>query len=75
MEIIKIAPLSLNYDIETDALYLEGFQVGIEKSKYATVARMLRSGEFTKEKIALLAGVDLAFVLQVERDLLNDDKN
>jgi len=71
MEIIKIAPLSLNYDIETDALYLEGK----EKSKYETVVRMLRLGEFTKEMIAFVTGSDIAFVLQVEQDLLKDGNN
>jgi len=95
MEIIKIASLSLNYDIETDALYLEGFEAGFkigfeigfqvgvelalkkgsEQYKYEITARLLRSGDFKKETIALVAGADIAFVLQVEQDLLKDGNN
>jgi len=50
--------MPIHYDIETDALYLEGFEVGfkqgLQKAKYETIARMLRSGEVTQEMIALV---------------------
>ncbi len=62
--------MPFHYEIETDALYLEG----IEKANYETVARMLRLGQFTKEVIVLVVGVDMAFVLKVERDVLSGGK-
>jgi len=95
----EILTMPIHYEIETDALFLEGkeigreeglekgFEKGIEKgldqgrergreeTNYETVARMLRLGQFTKEMIALAVGVDITFVVQVERNLLGSRKN
>jgi len=75
----EISAMPIHYDIETDALYLEGrekgVEIGVEKNKYENVVFLLREGQLSKEKIAYYARVDLAFVLQVEQDLLKDGNN
>ena len=74
--------MPIHYEIETDALFLEGkeqgieqgVEQGVEKTKYDTIIRMLRLSQFTKEVIALVVGVDIDFVLQVERELQKNTK-
>ena len=75
----EILAMPIHYELETDALYLEGKEIGleqgIEKHKYESVVRMLRQGQLAKEVIALYAGVDITFVLRVEREIQESGKN
>ncbi len=71
----EISTMPIHYDIETDALYLEGIEKGIARGKRESVVSMLRAGQFTKEQIAKYLGVDLAFVAEVELELLGESKN
>ena len=87
----EISAMPIHYEIETDALYLEGKEIGLEQgleqgreqgleqgrveNKYETVVRMLRLRQFAREAIALAADVSLDFVLQVERDLEGSVQN
>jgi len=71
----EISAMPIHYDIETDALYLEGKEKGIEQNKWESVANLLRTGKFTKAEIAEYLIVDLAFVAEVERELLGGSKN
>lgn len=71
----EILTMPLHYEIETDGLYLEGMEIGIEKGIHLganetlrqLIIRMLQLGEFSKEKIAFLTGVDVADVHEIER--------
>ncbi len=65
--------MPLHYEIETDDLYLEGIEKGIEKGASKTVRnlviRMLQMGKLSKEEIALIADVDIAYVNELEKSL------
>jgi hypothetical protein len=64
-------------DIEKDTLYLQGMEKGIEKGrqeekikeKKLFVENLLRNTEFDNQRIASLAGVSIAFVGKVKKEL------
>ena len=64
-------------DIEKDTLYLQGMEKGIEKGrqeekikeKKLFVENLLRNTEFDNQRIARLAGVSIAFVGKVKKEL------
>jgi hypothetical protein len=57
--------MPINFDIETDELYLEG----IAKHQHETVIAMLRDGILSSEKIAQYAGVTIKYVQKVKKEL------
>ncbi len=67
--------MPIHYEIETDALYIEGKEAGIEQATHALIMRLLRKGELPKETIASVAEVDMEFVLQIEQALLQGGGN
>ena len=68
-------------DIEKDTLYLQGMEKGMEKGiekgrqeekikeKKLFVENLLRNTEFDNQRIASLAGVSIAFVGKVKKEL------
>ena len=66
----EILTMPLHYEIETDGLYLEGVEKGANEVLRNFVIRMLQMGEFSKEKIASIAGVDINYVNEIEKSLL-----
>ena len=75
---IKITEeMPINYNIETDYLFLKGIEKGIEKgmtkkdyeNKFTFVNNLLLSTELTVDKIAAVSGVSLDFVEKVKADL------
>lgn len=68
-------------DIEKDTLYLQGMEKGMEKGiekgrqeekikeKKLFVENLLRNTEFDNQRIARLAGVSIAFVGKVKKEL------
>jgi predicted transposase YdaD len=69
----EIQAMPIHFEIEKDAFYLEGLEKGekkgIEQHRYESVVKMLQLGELTHEKIALIAGVNIAYVQGVENEL------
>ena len=71
---IKITEeMPITYDINTDFLYNRGIEKGIEKERhdrnFEFVKNLLQDGDFSDERIASLAGVDIAFVHEVKKVL------
>jgi hypothetical protein len=71
----KIAQeMPITYDIETDALYrqgeIKGEIKGIEKARLETATNLIENTDFSDEKIAFLASVDVAIVKKLRADLL-----
>jgi predicted transposase YdaD len=83
----EISLMPIQFDIQTDELYLEGIEKGIEKGieqgiekglekgieqqRHDTVVRGLRAGALSLEMIANLAGVSLDYVRKVQKELEN----
>ena len=81
----EIKAMPIHFEIEKDAFYLEGLEKGLEKGiekgiekglekgieqhRRESVVKMLQLGELTREKIALIAGVTVEYVKQVENEL------
>lgn len=65
--------MPIHYDIETDGLYLEGIEKGIEKGiaghRRETVIRMLKAQKYKIEEITLIAGVTEKFVRNIALEL------
>ena len=65
--------MPITYDINTDFLYNRGIEKGIEKERhdrnFEFVKNLLQDGDFSDERIASLAGVDIAFVHEVKKVL------
>lgn len=75
---IKIAEeMPITIDIETDYLYNKGIEKGIEKgmskkdyeNKHDFVISLFQNSDFSDEKIALIAGVNAAFVERIKIEL------
>ena len=60
-------------DIETDYLYNKGIEKGMTKkdheNKYNFVMSLFQNSDFSVEKIALIASVDIAFVEKIKLEL------
>jgi predicted transposase YdaD len=71
--------MPVKFDIQTDELYLEGreqgIEQGIEQHRHDTVVRGLRAGSLSLEMIANLAGVPLEYVLKVQKEIESQSKN
>lgn len=71
---IKITEeMPITYDIETDYLYKKGIEKGVERTNYQKsygfVHNLLLESDFSDEKIARIAGVEIAFVQKVKADM------
>ena len=65
----EISLMPIQFDIQTDELYLEGIEKGVEKQQHDTVVEMLRDGVLPLEKVARYAGVTVNYVKKVQKDL------
>ncbi len=77
----EIQAMPIHFEIEKDAFYLEGLEKGekkglekglekgIEQHRHESVVKMLQLGGLTHEKIALIAGVSVAYVQRIENEL------
>ena len=77
----KIKKMPITYDITKDGLYLEGLEkgeqkglkegegIGIEKSRRQITINALKLGKLSIEDIAEMAEVDLAYVLEIKKQL------
>lgn len=61
----QIEKMAFEYDIETDYL----FKKGKEKRNEEIIINMIKSGEFSVEKIAEIANVEVEYVKQLNKDL------
>lgn len=65
--------MPITYDIETDYLYKKGIEKGVERTNYQKsygfVHNLLLESDFSDEKIARIAGVEIAFVQKVKADM------
>jgi hypothetical protein len=70
---IEIEAMPFHYEIETDALYLEGIEKGIEKgietNKSSAVKRMLQQKKYTIKEIMLILEVDEPFVRKIALEI------
>lgn len=60
MELIvknQVEAMTIHYDIETDGLFLQGIEKGIELEKQEFIHKLWLLQEFSLEKIALLVDV------------------
>jgi len=61
--------MPIQYDIETDELYLEGIDKGILQKSEETVIILLKKQQFTVTEIAEIVNITEEFVLQVATKL------
>jgi hypothetical protein len=69
--------MPFHYEIETDALYLEGIEKGIEKgaeqatqaARINTVKKMLLQKKYAVQDIMYIAEVDEAFVRKIALEI------
>ena len=61
--------MPINYEIETDGLYLEGIEKGIEKGKFHTVSRMLLLKKYTIDDIMVIVDVTEAYIQKVALEM------
>ena len=64
--------MPITYDIETDYLYKQGIEQGIEQKEYSVVKKALIKKKLTIEEIAELADVSIDFVLSIQSELNNE---
>ncbi len=68
MELIvknQVEAMTIHYDIETDGLFLQGIEKGIELEKLEFIHKLWRLQEFSLEKIALLVDVNKEHLSEV----------
>jgi hypothetical protein len=73
----EIKAMPIQYDIETDELYLAGIEkgiekgeeLGVEKHQHETVVRLLKTGRFSDKEAAEFAGVTEHYVRKVRQEL------
>jgi len=69
----EIQSMPIQYDIESDDLYLAGIEkgqvIGVEKHQHETVVRLLQTNRFTDQEIATFSGVTVGYVRRVKREL------
>lgn len=65
----QIEAMPITYDIETDYLYKQGIERGVEQNKHLTVKKALLKKKLTIEEIAELMEVSIDFVLSVQSEL------
>ena len=77
---IKITEeMPITIDIKTDYLYNKGIEKGFEKgmtkkdyeNKYNFVVSLFQNSDFSDERIAFIASVDIAFVEKVKLEFEN----
>ena len=61
--------MPIHYEIETDELYLEGIEKGMEKSLAVIVTRLLKQGKHSLSDITLFLDVSEDFVRKVAESL------
>lgn len=68
MELIvktEMEAITFHYDIETDGLYLQGIEQGLEAKAREVLLQLWATGEFSLEKMALLVNVSLDKVVEI----------
>jgi hypothetical protein len=61
--------MPINYEIETDGLYLEGLEKGIEKTKFDIVSSMLLQKKYTIDDIMVTLKVTEAYIQKVSLEI------
>lgn len=68
MEIIvknEVEAMTIHYDIETDGLFLQGIEQGVELKEREFINHLWSLQEFSLDKIALLSGTSLERVIEI----------
>jgi hypothetical protein len=80
MELIvktQVEAMTIHYDIETDGLYLQGIELGLEKGieleKREFIQTLWSLQEFPLDKIALMVKSPVEQVIEVLVNFLKDD--
>ena len=76
MELIvksEVEAMTIHYDIETDGLYLQGIEQGIEFEKKEFVQKLWSFQEFSLDKITLLVDLSPARVIEIILEILQSE--
>jgi hypothetical protein len=61
--------MPINYEIETDGLYLEGIEKGVEKNKFDNVSRLLLQKKYTLKDIMVILDVTESYIRKVALEI------
>lgn len=61
--------MPVKFDIETDELYLEGIEKGIEQQRYESVVNLIKLGKLSMEEIAIVSAVSVDYVRKIQKEM------
>jgi hypothetical protein len=61
--------MPIHYEIETDGLYLEGVEKGVEKNKFNNVSRLLLQKKYTLKNIMAILDVTEGYIRKVALEI------
>ena len=65
----EISLMPIQFDVETDELYLEGIEKGIEKQRHESVVNLIRLGKLSVEEIAVVSAVSVEYVRNIQKEM------